>query len=133
MTLTRQEMRELEAQDGLLDETAARELPGVAEEWNRVALVLREALRPAETPPLADSVMELVTVAEAPELIAAGAFLGEAAREEAGSVSPLWDDVLRGIEAEWQAAGTLLREAVRAEAGEVHLADAVLARVARPE
>jgi hypothetical protein len=133
MTLTRQEMRELEAQDGLLDETAAREFPGVAEAWSGVAAVLREALRPETTPRLTDSVMELVTEGEAPELVAVGGLLADAVREEAGSVPPLWDGVLRGIESEWQETGTLLREAVRAEAGEVHLADAVLARVSRPE
>jgi hypothetical protein len=133
MTLTRQEMRELEAQDGLLDETATRELSGVAEEWNRVASALREALRPEATPSLADSVMELVTGDEAPELLAAGALAGDVIREEAGTAPPLWDGVLRGIEAEWQETGALLRDAIRAEAGEVHLADAVLARIARPE
>jgi hypothetical protein len=133
MTLTRQEMRELEAQDGLLDETAARELSGVAEAWNDVALVLRDALRPPATPPLADSVMEVVTGLDHPKLLAAGALLGDAVREEAGSVPALWESVLRGIEADWEATGNLLREAVSAEAGTVHLADAVLARVVRPE
>jgi hypothetical protein len=133
MTLTRQEMRELEAQDGLLDETAARELAGVAEAWNEVAVVLRETLRPATAPRMADSVMEVVTGLDHPKLLAAGALLGDAVREEAGSVPALWDSVLRGIEAEWQDTGTLLREAVSAEAGQVHLADAVLERVVRPE
>jgi hypothetical protein len=133
MTLTRQEMRELEAQDGLADETAARELAGVAEAWNDVAVVLRDALRPPTAPPMADSVMEVVTGLDHPKLLAAGALLGDAVREEAGSVPALWDHVLRGIEAEWQETATLLREAVSAEAGDAHLADAVLARVARPE
>ena len=73
MTLTRQEMRELEAQDGLLDRTADRELAGVAEAWNDVAIVLRDALRPPTAPPLADSVMEVITGLDAPQLLAAGA------------------------------------------------------------
>jgi hypothetical protein len=133
MTLTRQEMRELEAQDGLLDQTAARELSGVAEAWNDVAVVLRDALRPPSAPPLADSVMEVVTGLDSPKLLAAGALLGDAVREEAGSVPALWDSVLRGIESDWQETGDLLREAVSAEAGQVHLANAVLARVGRPE
>lgn len=133
MTLTRQEMRELEAQDGLLDGTADRELAGVAEAWNDVAVVLRDALRPAAAPPLADSVMEVITGLDAPQLLAAGALLGDAVREEAGSVPALWDRVLSGIEAEWQPTGNLLREAVSAEAGEVHLADAVLGQLTRPE
>jgi hypothetical protein len=133
MTLTRQEMRELEAQDGLLDETSARELSGVAEAWNDVAIVLRDALRPAATPRLADSVMEVVTGLDSPKALAAGALLGDAFREEAGSVPALWERVLRGIEDDWQETGTLLRDAVSAEAGEVHLADAVLAQLNRPE
>ena len=133
MTLTRQEMRELEAQDGLADETAARELAGVAEAWNDVAVVLRDALRPESTPRLADSVMDVITGLDAPKALAAGALLGEAVREEAGSVPALWESVLQGIEAEWQETGDLLREAVSAEAGTVHLGDAVLARVVRPE
>ena len=82
---------------------------------------------------MADSVMDVITGVDAPKLLAAGALLGDAVREEAGSVPALWERVLRGIEAEWQETGTLLREAVSEEAGEVHLADAVLARVARPE
>ena len=133
MTLTRQEMRELEAQDGLADETAARELAGVAEAWNDVAVVLRDALRPESTPRLADSVMEVVTGLDSPKALAAGALLGDAVREEAGSVPALWESVLPGIDAEWQETGNLLREAVSAEAGTVHLGDAVLARVVRPE
>jgi hypothetical protein len=126
-------MRELEAQDGLADQTSARELAGVAEAWNDVAVVLRDALRPATTPRLADSVMEVITGVDSPKLLAAGALLGDALREEAGSVPALWGSVLQGIEAEWQHTGNLLREAVSAEAGKVHLADAVLARVGRPE
>src|SRR5678816_1069353 len=98
MTLTRQEMRELEAQDGLADETAARELAGVAEAWNDVAVVLRDALRPESTPRLADSVMEVVTGLDSPKALAAGALLGDAVREEAGSVPALWESVLQGIE-----------------------------------
>src|SRR5262245_49161440 len=121
MTLTRQEMRELEAQDGLLDGTADRELAGVAEAWNDVAVVLRDSLRPPAAPPLADSVMEVITGLDAPQLLAAGALLGDAIREEAGSVPPLWERVLGGIEADWQPTGNLLREAVSSEAGEVHL------------
>ena len=77
--------------------------------------------------------MEVITGLDAPQLLAAGALLGDAVREEAGSVPALWERVLRGIEEDWQPTGNLLREAVSAEAGEVHLADAVLARVARPE
>ncbi len=130
MTLTRQEMLELEAQDGLLAEADARQVPGVAEAWKPVALAVRDALRPPATPPLADSVMEFVTGnLEASALVAAGAFAGEAARAEAGSVAPLWEGVLRGIESEWLDTRELLREAVRAEAGEVRLADAVVARI----
>jgi hypothetical protein len=134
MTLTRQEMLELEAQDGLLTEPETRELRDAAAAWAAVAGPLREALRAPSVPPLADSVMEFVTGGhEASELVAAGALAGEAVRAEAGATPPLWDGVVRGIESEWLETQALLRDAVRAEAGEVHLADAVLAAISAPE
>jgi hypothetical protein len=136
VTLTRQEMLELKAQDGLLTEAEARELPGssAADAWREVAAELRQALQPPAIPLLADSVMELVTSdPEAPELVAAGALLAQAVRDEAGSTTPLWDGVLQGIESDWLETRALLREAVLTEAGEVHLADGVLAAISETE
>ena len=128
MTLTRQDMLELEAQDGVLSDASSPELRAAAESWATVRDVLRAALAPPEAPALADAVMEVVTGdPEAPELAAVGALVGEAVRAEAGAAPALWDGVLRGIESEWQDARQLLREAIREESGEVHLADAVLA------